>query len=395
MNKTLLTAESVCAGHPDKLCDYIADTILDACLSADKSARCACEVMATGHNIIVAGEITCKKRLDIRNIVRRCLTFIGYNPFEFKVSVLIHPQSKEISGAVDSSYEERTLAVVNDSFEGQGAGDQGTMYGYACTDTKEMMPIPIILAHTICRELDYQRKNGLIKGIKPDGKAQVSVFYDENGKPTSIYNIVISIQHDADKNIYELEEEIKDKILIPFVYSILPSNDYESNLLINPSGRFVIGGPAGDTGLTGRKLMVDTYGGNALHGGGAFSGKDPSKVDRSGAYMARYIAKNVVAAGIAKKVQIGISYAIGKAHPVAVSVDTFGTSTISEEQLSSLIMDSFDMRPAAIIKNLNLLNTKYYKYSMYGHFGRKEAPWEATDKAEELRKAVMSEYGSK
>lgn len=374
-----LTAESVCAGHPDKLCDYIADCILDECLRYDKSSRVACEVMATKGKIIVAGEITCSKRIRIRSVVNRALREIGYNPLHFIIYNFTHRQSKDIAAGVNKALEARN--GDNSLFSNLGAGDQGTVYGYATDETEDMIPLPLFLAHKICRRIDYARKYRLVPDILPDGKAQVTVEY-EDGKPKRIKTVIVSVQHKAEKKQEDLEEEIITQVLQPTLARF--PFDSETEILINPSGRFVEGGPAADTGLTGRKLMVDTYGGLAAHGGGAFSGKDPTKVDRSGAYMARYIAKNIVFAELAEKCQVGISYAIGKADPVAVEVNTFGTGKFSDEKLREIVCRVFNMRPAAIIENFRLCSQNYSEFSAYGHFGNHYPEWERTDKFIEL-----------
>lgn len=383
MSTTYLTAESVCAGHPDKLCDFIADSILDECLYRDKSSRVACEVMATGHKIIVAGEITCSKNVDIRSTVRRALAKVGYNPLLYLIYVYVHKQSRDIAGGVDMSIEARN--GDNSCYSTLGAGDQGTVYGYATNETNDCIPLPLALAHSICKRLDRVRKDNLIHGIKPDGKAQVTLEY-HNGKAKRVKTIVVSVQHDKDKDLDVLKHEIISEVLHP-VFQKFPFDD-DTEILVNPSGRFVAGGPAADTGLTGRKLMVDTYGGLAAHGGGAFSGKDPTKVDRSGAYMARYIAKNIVSASLAEKCQVAISYAIGKADPVAVHVETFGTSKHTDEVLEKAVRDVFNMRPAAIINDFCLRNCSFADYSAYGHFGNGYPNWEHSDKYRELREAV-------
>ena len=387
MKRELMTAESVCAVHPDKLCDYIADTVLDACLYADKSARCACEVMATGRHIIVAGEITCSKKIDIRSLVRRALADRGYNPRGFLISVYVHRQSPDIAGGVDMSLEAKsgdTSCFVN-----LGAGDQGTVYGYAVDESSDYLPLPLTLAHHICERLDQVRKDNTILGIKPDGKAQVTIAY-EDGSPWHVETIVVSVQHDEKKDLTALKNEIISEVLQP-VFKSFPF-DERTEILINPSCRFVEGGPAADTGLTGRKLMVDTYGGLGPHGGGAFSGKDPTKVDRSGAYAARHIAKNIVAAGFAKKCQVAISYAIGKADPVAVNIDTFGTGKVSDEILGKAVRDVFSLRPGAIINSFDLRRVSYAEFSAYGHFGNHYPAWERENKYTELREAVKK-YG--
>lgn len=387
MSKQYMTAESVCAGHPDKLCDFIADSILDACLRKDRSSRVACEVMATGHKIIVAGEITCAKRVDIRFVVREALRDIGYNPYAFLIYVYVHKQSADIADGVDRALESRSGDTTQYSM--LGAGDQGTVYGYATDETREYLPLPLVLAHGICKRVDSVRRDNVIKGIKPDGKAQVTIEY-EDGKPKRVASIVVSVQHSADKNMETLRSELISEVLHP-VFKDFPF-DGDTEILVNPSGRFVKGGPAADTGLTGRKLMVDTYGGLAAHGGGAFSGKDPTKVDRSGAYMARYIAKNLVWSGLAKRCEVALSYAIGKADPVAVSVNSFGTSEYSDERLCDAVKKVFCLRPAAIIDQLRLRSAIYADTAAYGHFNSVLFPWESgTDRYKELRKAV-AEY---
>lgn len=384
MSKQYLTAESVCAGHPDKLCDFIADSILDACLRKDRSSRVACEVMATGHKIIVAGEITCKGRVDIRFVVREALRDIGYNPYAFLIYVYVHKQSADIADGVDRALESRSGDTTQYSM--LGAGDQGTVYGYATDETREYLPLPLVLAHGICKRVDSVRRDNVIKGIKPDGKAQVTIEY-EDGKPKRVASIVVSVQHSADKDMNTLRSELISEVLHP-VFKDFPF-DGDTEILVNPSGRFVKGGPAADTGLTGRKLMVDTYGGLAAHGGGAFSGKDPTKVDRSGAYMARYIAKNLVWSSLAKRCEVALSYAIGKADPVAVSVNSFGTSEYSDERLCDAVKKVFCLRPAAIIDQLRLRSAIYADTAAYGHFNSVLFPWESgTDRYKELRKAV-------
>ena len=387
MSKQYLTAESVCAGHPDKLCDFIADSILDACLRKDRSSRVACEVMATGHKIIVAGEITCSKRVDIRFVVREALSELGYKPLSFLIYVFVHKQSADIADGVNRALESRNGDTSR--YSTLGAGDQGTVYGYATDETHEYLPLPLVLAHGICRRVDTVRKDNVVKGIKPDGKAQVTVEY-EDGKPKRVASIVVSVQHSADKDMETLRGELISEVLHP-VFKGFPF-DEDTEILINPSGRFVKGGPAADTGLTGRKLMVDTYGGLASHGGGAFSGKDPTKVDRSGAYMARYIAKNLVWSGLAKRCEVALSYAIGKADPVAVSVNSFGTGEYADERLCEAVKKVFCLRPAAIIDQLRLRTAIYADTAAYGHFSSVLFPWEdGSGKYKELRKAV-TEY---
>jgi S-adenosylmethionine synthetase len=368
--KNYLTSESVCCGHPDKLCDYIADSILDACLSIDEYSRVACEVMATKGRIIVAGEITSRTNINIRQTVRTALAESGYNPKEFTISVFLHNQSGDIAGGVDTALEIRDAEGNQDEL---GAGDQGTVYGYATDETPTFLPLPLELSHRICRTLDEQRKNGTIMGIRSDGKAQVSVEY-EDGKPTRVAAIIVSVQHDRDKNLDTLKGEIIKQVLYP-ACSDFPL-DAHTRILINPSGRFVEGGPAADTGLTGRKIMVDTYGGLALHGGGAFSGKDTTKVDRSGAYMARMIAKNIVAAELASRCEVAISYAIGKAEPVALNVHTFATGKFYDEQLAEAVRRVFSLKPSDIIDQLGLRSPVYNLTSCYGHFGNALFAWE-------------------
>ena len=381
---TYKTAESVCKGHPDKLCDLIADSILDACLYKDKSSRVACEVMATKGKIIVAGEITCDGKIDIRFIVRNVLREVGYNPWKFAVFVFVHKQSKDIDTGVTTALEARNGS--EERYSSIGAGDQGTVYGYATNETREMLPLPLVLAHRICKRVDTVRKDKIVKGIKPDGKAQVTIEY-ENGKPKRVKTIVVSIQHEANKTQEQLYSDIRQNVLWQ-CFEDFPFDD-DTEILVNPSGRFVEGGPAADTGLTGRKLMVDTYGGIALHGGGAFSGKDPTKVDRSGAYMARYIAKNIVWSGLAAECEVALSYAIGKSDPVAVDVNTFGTSTLTNEELRNIVLSVFNLRPAAIIEKLRLRNVLYSDTSTYGHFNSCLFPWEdGSDYYKDLRKAA-------
>ena len=401
---TFQTCEAVCAGHPDKLCDLIADSILGACLRVDKAARVACEVMATKGHIIVAGEITCAERVDVKFIVRRVLEKVGYKPRHFRISVYLHQQSRNIAAGVDVAVEAREAAsdVSNqghrassaDPYDAIGAGDQGTVYGYATHETREMLPLPLTLALRICKKLDSCRRGLLIRGIKPDGKAQVTVEY-RDGKARRVKTVVISIQHDGKKDLAALEKEIRLHVLTP-CFADFPL-DAATEILINPAGRFVLGGPDADTGLTGRKLMVDTYGGLAAQGGGALCGKDPTKVDRSGAYMARYIAKNLVWARLAEKCEVALSYAIGKANPVMVSVRGFGTSVLPDDKLTRIVNRVFDMRPAAIIDHLDLRNVCYTDTSSYGHFSSSLLPWEDVGRHDALRKAarevVEADYG--
>lgn len=383
MGKRLLTSESVCMGHPDKLCDLIADSILDACLRKDMASRVAAEVLATKGKIIVAGEITCSEKVEIPFVVRNVLREVGYNPKLYKVSVFVHQQSKDIAAGVNRALEART--GVYDPYSSIGAGDQGTMYGYATSETMEKLPLPLVLSHRIVKRIDQCRKGKLIKGILPDGKAQVTVEY-EGERPVRVKAIVVSVQHIDSKTQEQLREDIITKVLWP-CFEDFPI-DEDTEILINPSGRFVEGGPSADTGLTGRKVMVDTYGGLASHGGGALSGKDPTKVDRSGAYMARYIAKNIVSSGLAGRCEVALSYAIGKANPVAVNVHSFGTSTLTDESLSKIVLKLFDLRPAAIVEKLELYRAIYADTAVYGHFNSCLFPWEEVDMYYDLRKAA-------
>lgn len=380
---TYKTAESVCMGHPDKLCDLIADNILDACMRKDKASRVACEVMATKGKIIVAGEITCSGKVDIRFIVRNVLREVGYNPWKFAVFIFVHHQSADIAAGVDTALEVRN--GITDPYGSIGAGDQGTVYGYATNETSKNLPLPLVLSHRIVKRIDDCRKGKLIKGILPDGKAQVTVEY-EYGKPRRVKTIVVSVQHDKDKTQEELSWDIRNNVLWQ-CFEDFPFDD-GTEILINPSGRFVEGGPAADTGLTGRKIMVDTYGGLASHGGGALCGKDPTKVDRSGAYMARYIAKNIVWSGLAEKCEVALSYAIGKANPVAVDVTSFGTGQLTDDQLSNIVQEVFNLRPAAIIEKLHLRNALYSDTAVYGHFNSSLFPWENVNMYTNIRKAA-------
>ena len=375
--------ESVTEGHPDKVCDQISDGVLDAILANDPNARVACECAATTGMVLVMGEISTECYVDIPHVARQILCDIGYDGaaagFDGKtcaVLTAIDEQSGDIAMGVDSSYDEADTL---------GAGDQGMMFGYACDETKELMPAPISFAHNLTKALAAERKSGRLPWLRPDGKSQVSVQYAEDGSVERIDSVVVSTQHAADIRIDELREQIIEKVIRPN----LPSRylDADTKYYVNPTGRFVIGGPAADSGLTGRKIIVDTYGGYAAHGGGAFSGKDPTKVDRSAAYMARYIAKNIVAAGLAKKCQIELAYAIGVAHPVSVLVDTYGTSELSDLRLSELVRECFDLRPAAIIRTLDLRRPIYRQVASYGHFGRTELalPWEKLDAVDVLR----------
>ena len=393
MEKLLFTSESVTEGHPDKMCDAISDAILDACMEQDPMSRVACETASCTGFVLVTGEITTKAQLDIPSIVRKTVNEIGYNDAKTgfdghtcAVMVALDQQSPDIAMGVDKALEAKENKMSDEQLEAIGAGDQGMMFGYATNETPELMPYPISLAHKLALQLTKVRKDGTLKYLRPDGKTQVSVEYDENGKPKRLEAVVLSTQHDEDVTQEQIHEDIKKYVFDP----ILPIElvDAETKFFINPTGRFVIGGPHGDAGLTGRKIIVDTYGGYARHGGGAFSGKDCTKVDRSAAYAARYVAKNIVAAGLADKCEIQLSYAIGVAQPTSIMVDTFGTGKLSDEKLVELVRENFDLRPAGIIKMLDLRRPIYRGTAAYGHFGRTDLnlPWEATDKAEALKK---------
>ena len=373
-DRYIQTAESVTEGHPDKLCDTIADTVLDACLEQDTSARVACEVMATAGKVIVAGEITAKKLPDIPAIAARTIRETGYDP-DYEIEVITHDQSPDIAGAVDGG---GLLSIQ------RGAGDQGIMYGYACSETEELLPLPVVLAHRLTRLLSNTRKTGAIRGLRPDGKAQVSVEY-VFGLPHRISSVVVSCQHAANKDVVELRREVVKSVVIPALRELPIDEDTE--ILINPSGRFVLGGVEADTGLTGRKLMVDTYGGLVPHGGGALSGKDGTKVDRSGSYMARYIAKNIVAAGLAERCTVSLAYAIGQAEPVAVGIDTHGTGEYPDAALVRAVRAVFDLTPDGMIRALGLDHPGFAQFCNYGHFTHQEAPWEQTDQQAVLVKA--------
>ena len=380
-NRKIFTSESVTQGHPDKLCDLVSDSVLDAVLEQDPMGRVACETAATTGMVLVMGEITTSARIDIAQIARKAICDAGYDRPEMgfdghscNVMVAMGRQSPDIAMGVDNAYDDGTT----------GAGDQGMMFGFACTQTKELMPAPIAYAHNLTKALTHARKSGLLPWLRPDGKSQVSVQYAADGAPERIDTVVVSTQHAPDIAIEDLRAQVIEKIIQPNLPSRLL--DENTKYYVNPTGRFVIGGPAGDSGLTGRKIIVDTYGGYAAHGGGAFSGKDPTKVDRSGAYMARYIAKNIVAAGLADKCQLQLAYAIGVAQPVSVLAETFGTGKISDAALSDLVRACFDLRPAAIIERLGLRRPIYVQTSAYGHFGREELnlPWETVDMTEAL-----------
>ena len=393
MERRLFTSESVTEGHPDKMCDAISDAILDACMEQDPMSRVACETASCTGFVLVTGEITTKAQLDIPSIVRKTVNEIGYNDAKTgfdghtcAVMVALDQQSPDIAMGVDKALEAKENKMSDEQLEAIGAGDQGMMFGYATNETPELMPYPISLAHKLALQLTKVRKDGTLKYLRPDGKTQVSVEYDENGKPKRLEAVVLSTQHDEDVTQEQVHEDIKKYVFDP----ILPIElvDAETKFFINPTGRFVIGGPHGDAGLTGRKIIVDTYGGYARHGGGAFSGKDCTKVDRSAAYAARYVAKNIVAAGLAEKCEIQLSYAIGVAQPTSIMVDTFGTGKLSDEKLVEIVRENFDLRPAGIIKMLDLRRPIYRGTAAYGHFGRTDLnlPWEATDKAEALKK---------
>ena len=391
--RTIFTSESVTEGHPDKLCDQVSDAILDAILEQDPEARVACETFATTGVIQVMGEITTTAWVDIPGIVRETVLSIGYDSADkcfdghtCGVLTAIHSQSPDIAQGVDSALETRGTGDEDET----GAGDQGLMFGYACDETDEMMPMAIALAQKMARRLAEVRKNGTLPWLRPDGKTQVTVAY-EDGKPVHIDAVVVSAQHDPDVGHEELAAAVTEHVIRP----ILPADlfDAETKLYINPTGRFVLGGPAGDTGLTGRKIIVDTYGGYARHGGGCFSGKDPTKVDRSAAYAARHAAKNIVAAGLARRCEIQLAYAIGVARPVSLRVDTFGTGAVDDERLARAVSDVLDMRPAAIIRRFDLRRPIYRRTAAYGHFGRTDLdlPWERTDAVDALRAAVAAQ----
>lgn len=390
--KKLFTSESVTEGHPDKICDQISDAILDTILKDDPRGRVAVEALVTNGVCVVAGEITTKTYVDIPRIVRGVIRDIGYTDTEYGfqwetsgVMAAIQEQSGDIARGVDAYKKGRGGEIVKEDLEKLGAGDQGLMFGYAVNETKEFMPLPIVLAHKLTRQLAAVRKKGAVKGLRPDGKSQVTVEY-AGDKPKRVHTVLIAAQHDPDVESEKLKAEIEKHV----IRKVIPKNllDKKTKILINSTGRFVVGGPQADTGLTGRKIIVDTYGGMGRHGGGCFSGKDPSKVDRSGSYMARYVAKNLVAAGLAKKIEVQVSYAIGVPEPLSVRVDTFGTGRIAEDAIVEIIGKVFDLRPGMIIKNLNLRRPLYRQVAAYGHFGRPDLnlPWEKLDKVREIRK---------
>ena len=393
MERKIFTSESVTEGHPDKVCDAVSDAILDACMAADPMSRVACETTVCTGFVLVTGEITTKAVLDYQKIVRETVNEIGYNDAKTgfdgntcAVFVAMDTQSADIAMGVDKALEARNAEMSDAEIEAIGAGDQGMMFGYATNETEEYMPYPIYYAHKLCRQLTKVRKDGTLKYLRPDGKSQVSVEYDDNGKPVRFDAVVLSTQHDDDVTQEQIHADIKKYVFD----EVLPKEmvDENTKYFINPTGRFVIGGPHGDAGLTGRKIIVDTYGGYARHGGGAFSGKDCTKVDRSAAYAARYVAKNIVAAGLADKCEIQLSYAIGVAKPTSIYVDTFGTGKIADEKIVEIVRENFDLRPAGIIKMLDLRRPIYKQTAAYGHFGRNDLnlPWEALDKVDVLKK---------
>lgn len=393
MDKFIFTSESVTEGHPDKICDAVSDAILDACLKEDPMSRVACETATCTGFVLVTGEITTKANVDYNRIARETIKEIGYDSSEkgfdadtCAVLVSIDKQSPDIAMGVDRALEVREKDMTEEELSEVGAGDQGMMFGYATNETEEYMPYAISLAHKLAKKLTEVRKNGTLPYLRPDGKSQVSVEYDENGKPLRLEAIVVSGQHDKNIKTEDLRKDIRREVIDTVIDASMV--DEKTKIFINPTGRFVIGGPNGDAGLTGRKIIVDTYGGKARHGGGAFSGKDSTKVDRSGAYAARYVAKNLVAAGLADKVEIQVSYAIGVAEPTSIMVDTFGTGKLSEEKLVKIVREVFDLRPAGIIKTLDLRRPIYKQTAAYGHFGRLDLdlPWEKLDKVEELKK---------
>lgn len=385
--RRLFTSESVTEGHPDKICDQISDAVLDEILKEDPFARVACETSVTTGLVLVSGEITTTCYVDIPKVVRRTIAEIGYTRAKYgfdaetcAVITSIDEQSPDIAQGVNAAYESRLGSATDKEIDAIGAGDQGLMFGFACDETPELMPLPISLAHQLARRLSEVRHDGTLPYLRPDGKTQVTIEYEDD-KPVRVDTIVISTQHDDHTNLATIEADMRKYVIEPVVPKAFL--DDKTKYFINPTGRFVIGGPQGDAGLTGRKIIVDTYGGYARHGGGAFSGKDPTKVDRSAAYAARYVAKNIVASGIAKKCEVQVAYAIGVAHPVSISVDTYGTSKVSEEDIVNLIRKHFDLRPAAIIRDLDLRRPLYRQTAAYGHFGRTDLdlPWERTDKA--------------
>ncbi len=390
MARHLFTSESVTEGHPDKICDQISDAVLDDIYSHDPQARVACETTVTTGQVLVMGEISSTHKPDVAKIARKVINEIGYDDgskgFDGNtcaVLVALDEQSPDIAMGVDKSLELKS--GEEDAYNLHGAGDQGMMFGYACDETEELMPLPISLAHKLAKQLTKVRKDGTLDYLRADGKSQVTVEYDENGKPESVTAVVVSSQHSADVELSKIREDIKELVIKPIIPAELMTED--TKIYVNPTGRFVTGGPQGDSGLTGRKIIVDTYGGYSRHGGGAFSGKDPTKVDRSAAYAARYVAKNIVAAGLASKCEVQLAYAIGVAKPVSVMVDTFGTGKLSDDKISEIVNKVFDLRPAAIIDTLKLRAPIYRQLAAYGHVGREDldVQWEKTDKAEEIK----------
>lgn len=388
--RDFFTSESVTSGHPDKVCDKVSDAVLDAFLSQDPNSRVACECSCTTDFLLIMGEITSNAKVDVEAVARKVIADIGYtedglgfNASTCKILVKLNTQSADIALGVDNSIEFKGCTDNCDRYDKIGAGDQGIMFGYANKETDELMPMPIMLSHKMCEKLESVRKSGELNYLRPDGKGQVTVEY-ENGKVKRIETVVLSTQHDKTISTEQLRKDVKEKI----IDKVIPSElvDENTKYFINPTGRFEIGGPNGDSGLTGRKIIVDTYGGKCPHGGGAFSGKDPTKVDRSATYMARYICKNIVASGLAEECQIQVAYAIGVAKPVSVKVNTFGTGKLSDDKLADIIVSEFDLRPLAIIEKLDLKKPVYYDTASYGHFGKKEYSWEKTDKAQDLKK---------
>lgn len=392
MHKNLFTSESVTVGHPDKMCDKISDSILDAYLAVDKNARVACESAAKNNTVMVFGEVTSTAQIDVEKIVRNTIREIGYTDISHgidadtcEVMIILDKQSPDIDMGVSVSYENKHNYSNYENIQ-SGAGDQGMMFGYACKETVSYMPAPIYYAHKLAQRLEFVRKNNIIKNLRPDGKTQVTFEYDKSGNPIAVDTIVVSTQHDDKWDMKDLKNEIYKHV----IQHVFPNITAHTKIYVNPTGRFVIGGPTGDSGLTGRKIIVDTYGGYAPHGGGAFSGKDPSKVDRSAAYMTRYVAKNIVAAGLADRCQIQVAYAIGVAEPVSIKIDTFGTEKYPLEKITETVDKIFDLRPSEIVKQLNLKNPIYAQLAAYGHIGRDDIdiPWERTDKANLLKEII-------
>ena len=383
----LFTSESVTEGHPDKVCDQISDAVLDAYLAVDPKARVACECSCTENFLLIMGEISAKGKVDVEKVARETVKRIGYDKDEygfnyknFKLELRLNTQSPDIAMGVDSSIEDKGS---NEAFDKIGAGDQGLMFGYAGSETEEKMPLAISLSHKLCKKLAEVRKEGKVKYLRPDGKAQVTVEYDDNGTPLRVDTVVLSTQHDEDVTTEQIRKDMKELVILPTIDKKLI--DENTKFYINPTGRFIVGGPKGDSGLTGRKIIVDTYGGFIPHGGGSFSGKDPTKVDRSATYYARYVAKNLVESGVCKECEIQVAYAIGKANPVSIDVNTNGTGKVSDEKLIEIVKKVFDFRPMAIITALKLDRPQYEMTASYGHFGNEKFAWEKTDKAEEIK----------